>query len=178
MGSNPRRFFSLWGILNGAPEKINVPMSGEILGLFQASLSVVLSLTGSKYTDDAIQWLSIWNMINGALLGLMPGTASKAWSAGEPLRDGTAGRFLVRGLGWFLMGGGVYFYTLSTSTGAANSKAMGYSMVTHFVYLLLSLFGTNEVNELGLDKNPFYVWLLEHICVIATLATYLRILIF
>lgn len=146
----------------------SITKSGDVIGVGLSVLGIYTGLTNPSNADSIVLGLSIWNIANGLLMGVAPMISIQGY--GVPVRSGdTAEISMTRAIGWFLLGHGVYFYTLISGKGD-SMQAMGYSMMTHFAHVASSLFIFKDFDKLGIDKAPFFVWLVEHLCVISTLA--------
>lgn len=159
---------SLRAILDGTPTKLGQPLMNEFIVLGLGLLPVATSLSGADCAENVIKGMCIWNMANGAILALLPKWAVRAWG-GTLQGDETTNNFYFRALGLFLTGCGIYFYALVTGMGN-SMQAMGYSILTHFAFIAWSMFVTKDIDKLGVDRGPYYFWMLEHLCVFLTLA--------
>ena len=75
---------------------------------------------------------------------------------------------VAKSLGYVGLGRGIF--VLSLMFGVEPTKALGYGWIPQLVFNLSGLFVTGEVDDLGLSKGMFYMWLVFHAIIIGTLA--------
>ena len=131
---------------------------------------------GDDFLDTTIKAYGIFVVAVRSLLALNPmkmyelfGTTATTNGKKQTTKAVPKDELLfVKSLGYVGLGVGIFIVAL-TMFDVKPTQAVGYGWIPQLVFNLSGLFVTNEVDDLKLNKNAYYMWLVFHALIIGTL---------